>query len=478
MHHPEAHTLRTAVVVGAGPNGLAAAIVLARAGVQVTVLEAGKTVGGGSRTAELTLPGFRHDICSAVHPLAAGSPFFRRLPLHTYGLRWIQPEIALAHPFDDGTAATLTRSLDATAARFGNDRDAYRRLMRPLAKNWRALAPAVLGPLARFPRHPLLMARFGVNAVRSATGLARSNFREAKTRALFAGIAAHVNVPLERPLTASFGLVLGAAAHAIGWPVAEGGSQSIADALTAYLCDLGGVVQTARRVDSLADVPATDAVLFDLTPAQVLRIAGHRFRDGYRRSLARFHYGAGVFKLDYALDGPIPWKADACRRAGTVHLGGSMEEIALSERLIAEGRHPDRPFVLVAQQSLFDPTRAPSGKHTLWAYCHLPNGSTEDMTDRIEAQIERFAPGFKKLILARHITSPAALEAYNANYIGGDIAAGAHDGLQLFMRPAFRLSPYATSDKRLSICSASTPPGAGVHGLCGYFAARSALKRL
>jgi phytoene dehydrogenase-like protein len=413
-----------------------------------------------------------------VHPLAAGSPLFQHLPLQRYGLRWIQPEVALAHPFDDGTAATLTRSLDETAERLGKDRDAYRRLMRPLAENWDTLAPAVLGPLARRPRHPILLARFGIAAVRSAIGLARSNFREAKTRALFSGIAAHVNVPLERPITASIGLVLGSAAHAVGWPVAEGGSQAIVDALARYLTDLGGEVRTAQPVNSLRDVQQADAVLFDLTPAQVLRIAGSRFSAGYRQSLARFRYGAGVFKLDYALDGPVPWTAEACRRAGTVHLGGSLEEIARSERLIAEGRHPDQPFVLVAQQSLFDSTRAPPGKQTAWAYCHLPNSSAVDMTDRIEAQIERFAPGFRKLILARHSTSPAALESYNANYVGGDIAAGAHDGLQLFMRPAPRLSPYAMSDKRLFICSASTPPGAGVHGLCGYFAARAVLKRL
>jgi phytoene dehydrogenase-like protein len=470
--------LENAVVVGAGPNGLAAAIVLARAGVRVTVLEACETVGGGSRTAELTLPGFRHDVCSAVHPLAAGSPFFRRLPLDRYGLRWIQPEIALAHPFDDGTAAMLTRSLDETAARLGADQEAYRRLMRPLAENWSTLAPAILGPVVRRPGRPVLMARFGINALRSATGLARSCFREAKTRALFAGLAAHANVRLDRPFTASIALVLGSAAHAVGWPVAAGGSQSIVDALAGYFCALGGEVQTARRVDSLGDVEGAEAVLFDLTPAQILRIAKRGFTARYRQSLARFRYGPGVFKVDYALDGPIPWTAEACRRAGTVHLGGSMEEIAASEQLVAEGRHPERPYMLVAQQSLFDPTRAPPGKHTAWAYCHVPNGSAEDMTDRMEAQIERFAPGFRELILARHITSPAALEAYNANYVGGDIAAGAPDGLQLFMRPAIRLSPYATSDKRLYICSASTPPGPGVHGLCGYFAARAALRRL
>jgi phytoene dehydrogenase-like protein len=468
----------SAIVVGAGPNGLAAAVALARAGVRVTVLEAGETIGGGSRTKELTLPGFRHDVCSAVHPLAAGSPFFRSLPLEEHGLRWIQPQIPLAHPFDDGTAATLRRSVDETSRLLGRDGPAYGKLMRPVVENWDDLSAAVLGPIFRPPRHPLLMASFGLNAWRSAAGLARSRFAERRARALFAGIAAHANVPLHRPLTASFGLVLGGAGHAVGWPVAEGGSQAIADALAGYLRSLGGELRTQCRVNSLDDVPDAEAILFDVTPRQLLRIVGEQLNEAYRRDLGRFRYGAGVFKVDYALDGPIPWNAVECRHAGTVHLGATLDEMVESEELIARGGHPDRPYVLVAQQSLFDTTRAPPGKHTAWAYCHAPNGSTEDMTARIESQIERFAPGFSRLVLARHITSAAALEEYNENYVGGDIAAGSHAGLQLFFRPTQRLSPYTTSDRRLFICSASTPPGAGVHGMCGFFAAQAAMKVL
>jgi phytoene dehydrogenase-like protein len=435
-------------------------------------------VGGGSRTTELTLPGFQHDVCSAVHPLAAGSPFFRQLPLEDYGLRWIHPDIAMAHPFDDGSAAVLRRSLDATAAGLGADAEAYRKLVRPLATDWDELAGDVLGPVLRVPSHPIVMARFGLAAVRSATGLARSRFRRPQTRAMFVGLSAHANVRLDGRFSASFGLVLGAAAHAVGWPVAEGGSQAIADALTRYLEALGGEVRTCERVESLDQVGDAAAGLFDLTPRQVVRIAGERLGTRYRRSLEKFRYGPGVFKVDYALRGPVPWSAPECRRAGTVHLGGSMEEIVASEEAVGRGEDPERPYVLVAQQSLFDETRAPAGQQTLWAYCHVPNGSTADMSERIEAQIERFAPGFRKLVLARHVTSAVDFEAYEANYVGGDIGAGAYDGLQLLMRPAPRLSPYTTSDPRLFICSASTPPGAGVHGMCGYFAAQAALKRL
>jgi phytoene dehydrogenase-like protein len=446
--------------------------------VRVTVLEAGERVGGGSRTAELTLPGFQHDVCSAVHPLGIGSPFFRQLPLEEYGLRWIHPDIAMAHPFDDGTAAVLHHSLDETAAGLREDGDRYRSLMRPLAEDWDRLAPAVLGPILRVPSRPFGMARFGLAAMRSAIGLARSRFRSPRTRALFVGLSAHANVRLDGRFSASFGMVLGAAAHAGGWPVAEGGSQAIANALSKHLEALGGQVRTCERIDSLEQVSDADAVLFDLSPRQLLDVAGDRLRGHYRERLGRFRYGPGVFKLDYALSGPIPWTAVDCRRAGTVHVGGTMEEIVASEHAVARGVHPERPYVIVAQQSLFDSTRAPEGQHTLWAYCHVPNGSQLDMSHRIEAQIERFAPGFGDLILARHITSPAELEAYNGNYIGGDIAAGAHDGLQLFMRPTVRFSPYTTSNPQLFICSASTPPGAGVHGMCGYFAAQAALKRL
>lgn len=468
----------TAIVVGSGPNGLAAAVALAQKGVKVTVLEAKSTIGGGARTAELTLPGFRHDICSAIHPLGIGSPFFRALPLAQHGLRWIEPEIAMAHPFDDGSAAVLRRSLVETARGFGRDANAYRRLMAPLAEGWSDLAPAILGPLTRFPRHPFLLARFGLSALQSARHLARSVFEEEKTRALFGGLAAHANVRLEAPFTASFGLVLGAAAHAAGWPVAAGGSQAIADALASYLCSLGGEVLTDRPVSSTADLPAADITLFDLTPRQVASIAGPRLDERYRRGLERFRYGSAVFKIDYALDGPIPWRADECRRAGTVHIGGTLDEIVSAEDDVARGRVPERPYMIVAQQSLCDPSRAPEGKHTGWAYCHVPNGCTEDTTARIEAQIERFAPGFRDIVLARHVTSPSGLEAYNANYIGGDIGAGAYDGLQMFARPSLRFSPYTTSDPRMFICSASTPPGAGVHGMCGYMAAQAALHRL
>jgi phytoene dehydrogenase-like protein len=464
-------------VVGAGPNGLAAAIVLAQAGVEVTVLEAAATVGGGCRTAALTLPGFRHDVCSAIHPLAAGSPFFKSLPLQEHGLRWINPDVAMAHPFDDGTAVTLRRSLDETAAGLGRDAEAYRRLMRPLVDGWDNLAGDALAPVLRVPRHPLLLARFGLNAIRSATGLAGS-FQEPRTRALLGGMAAHPNLPLTGRFTASFALVLAAAGHAAGWPVAAGGSQSIADALARYLCSLGGRILTDHRVTALTEIAEDGAVLFDLTPRQVVRIAGERLGRSYGNDLTRFRYGQGIFKVDYALDGPIPWTAPECRQTATVHLGGSLEEIVAGEALIAAGGHPEKPFVILAQPSLIDPTRAPEGKHTGWAYCHVPNGSTQDMTDRIEAQIERFAPGFRDRILARHTLSTPALEAYNENYVGGDIAGGSHAGLQLFFRPARRLSPYTTPDSRLYICSSSTPPGAGVHGLCGYFAARAVLKRL
>jgi phytoene dehydrogenase-like protein len=470
--------MKSTTVVGAGPNGLAAAIVLAQAGVEVTVLEAGATAGGGSRTEELTLPGFRHDVCSAIHPLAATSAFFNSLPLESHGLRWINPNVALAHPFDDGSAVTLLRSVEETASLLGRDDEAYRRLMGPIARDWTSLAGDVLAPILHLPKHPLLLARFGLNAVWPASALARSRFKEPRTRALFIGLAAHANLPLTARFSASFALVLAGAAHAVGWPVAAGGSQSIADALAGYLGSLGGRIETDCRVSCLADTPESEAILFDLTPRQVLRIAGDRFGGRYRAQLERFRYGSGVFKVDYALAGPIPWTAPACRETATVHLGGSMEEIVESEAVVAAGGHPERPFVIAAQPSLFDPTRAPAGKHTGWAYCHVPHASGEDMTERIEAQIERFAPGFRDLVLARHTLSATDMEEYNENYVGGDIGGGSYLGLQLFLRPALQPSPYATPDPRLYICSSSTPPGAGVHGLCGYFAARSALRRL
>jgi phytoene dehydrogenase-like protein len=466
-----------AVVVGSGPNGLAAAISLAQAGCSVLVLEAKETVGGGLRSAELTLPGFTHDNCSAIHPLGVGSPFFQSLPLGDYGLTWIQPDVPLAHPFDDGTAITLERSVEATATALGPDAAAYRQLMVPLVADWDKLTVDILGPL-RVPRHPMAMARFGLLAIRSARGLAESRFESEPARALFAGLAAHSIMPLEQRPTAAFGLVLGILGHAVGWPLPRGGSQNIADALADYLRSLGGEIVTDMAVKEIDDLPAAPAVLFDVTPRQLLRMAGHQLPSGYRRQLLSYRYGPGVFKIDLALDGPIPWQAAECARAGTVHLGGTLSEIAAGERAIWRGQHPERPYVLLAQQSLFDPTRAPAGKHTVWAYCHLPNGSTVDMTERIEAQIERFAPGFRDCILARTVKSPLAFEQYNANYIGGDINGGVQDLRQQFTRPALRLVPYTTPNRRIYLCSSSTPPGGGVHGMCGYFAAQAALRRV
>jgi phytoene dehydrogenase-like protein len=467
--------VRDAVVVGGGPNGLAAAITLARAGRSVRLVEAGETVGGGTRSAELTLPGFRHDVCSAIHPLGVGSPFFRGLPLGAHGLTWVHPPAPLAHPLDDGTAVMLERSVRATAANLGRDAGAYRRWMGPLVADTDKVLAEFLGPL-RVPRHPLALLRFGPLAILPAGALARLLFRGERARALFAGIAAHAIQPLEHPATAAFGLILGTLGHAVGWPLPRGGSQQIADALASYLRSLGGEVVTGNHVRSVDDLPSARAVLFDVTPRQLLAIAGARFPAGYRRRLAGYRYGAAAFKVDWALDGPIPWTAAGCTRAGTVHLGGTLAEIAAGEAAVGRGEHPDRPFVLLAQPSLFDPSRAPAGKHTVWAYCHVPNGSTVDMTDRVEAQIERFAPGFRDRILARHAVSPAALEQYNSNYVGGDINGGVQDLRQLFTRPVARLVPYSTPARGLYICSSSTPPGGGVHGMCGYQAARAALR--
>lgn len=466
-----------AIVVGSGPNGLAAAIVLSRAGCSVLVLEARDTPGGGARSAEITLPGFVHDLCSAIHPFAVGAPFFPTLPLAEHGLTWIHPPAPLAHPFDDGTAAILERSIEATGLTLGPDAPAYCKLMRPLAESWHALARDLLGPL-RVPHHPLRVARFGWYAIRSGRRLAEHLFAGQPARALFAGLAAHSILSLEQPLTAAFGLLLGAAGHAVGWPLPQGGAQRIANALTSYLRSRGGEVVTGSMVHSVDELPVARAVLLDLTPRQVLRISGHRLPEGFRRQLERYRYGAGAFKLDWALADPIPWTAPACRRAGTVHVGGTLAEIAGAEQAVARQQHPEKPFVLVAQPSLFDPTRAPAGKHTAWAYCHVPHGSVTDMTARIEAQIERFAPGFQQRILARTVTSPAALERYNANYVGGDINGGMQDFRQLFTRPTVRLVPYTTPIKGLYICSSSTPPGGGVHGMCGYFAAQAALRDL
>jgi phytoene dehydrogenase-like protein len=466
-----------AIVVGSGPNGLCAAIALASAGCTVAVVEGAPTVGGGMRSAELTRPGFLHDICSAIHPMGLGSPFLRTLPLASRGLEWIHPPAPLAHPLDDGTAVVLERSVAATAEGLGEDGPAYRRVMQPLAEGWDALAPDLLAPL-HLPRHPLLMARFGLRGLWPARTLARFLFRGQRARALFAGLAAHSILPLERPPSAAFGLVLGALAHAVGWPLPRGGSQRIAEALAAHLRGLGGEIVTGAWVRSVDELPPASAVLLDTTPRQLLALAGARLSPRDRSRLGAYRYGPGVFKLDLALSGPVPWRAEACARAATVHLGGTLEEIAASERAAWLGQHAERPYVLVAQQSLFDPSRAPAGAHTLWAYCHVPHGSTVDMSERILAQVERFAPGFRERVLARHAFGPADLEAYNPNDVGGDINGGAQDLGQLFSRPVLRLSPYTTSDPRLFLCSASTPPGGGVHGMCGYHAAQTALRRL
>jgi phytoene dehydrogenase-like protein len=464
-----------AVVVGSGPNGLAAAITLARAGRSVLVLEAEPTIGGGARSAALTLPGFVHDICSAVHPLAVGSMFFRTLPLHQHGLEWIYSPAPLAHPFDDGTAATLERSVGATGATLGEDAAAYWQLIAPLARHWGRIAPGILGP-PRLPRHPVALANFGLRAIWPARALAEACFRGPRARALFAGLATHSVLPLERAASSAFGLVMASLGHACGWPIPRGGSQRIADALASYLRSLGGEIVTSVRVERLAQLPPARAVLLDVTPRQLLRIAGDRLPTGYQRALGRYRYGPGVFKLDWALDGPIPWRAPECLRVATVHLGGTLPEIAASERAPWGHQAAERPFVLLAQQSLFDDTRAPAGKHTAWAYCHVTNGSTEDMTDRIEAQIERFAPGFRDRVLARIAHGPAALERHDENYIGGDINGGAQELTQLFMRPVISLNPYKTPARGIYICSSSTPPGGGVHGLCGFFAAQAALR--
>ena len=464
-----------AVVIGSGPNGLAAAITIARAQRSVLVIEAEPTLGGGARSAELTLPGFVHDLCSAIHPLGVASAFFRSIPQAESGLEWIHPPAPLAHPLDDGTCAILERSVEATAQALGTDGNAYQRLMGPLARRAEGLFSDALGPL-RLPRHPLAMMSFGWRGIRSARGLAESWFQAAPARALFAGLAGHAILPLERPLSAAVGLMLGIAGHAFGWPLPHGGAQRITDALATALRSLGGELVTGWRVESLAELPPARAYLFDTAPRHLARICGDRLPARYRKKLDQFRHGPAAFKLDWALDGPIPWRAAECSRAATVHLGGTLEEIAAGESAIWRGEHPERPYVLLAQQSLFDPTRAPAGKHTGWAYCHVPSGSTVDMTEAIERQVERFAPGFRERILARSVLTPADFERRNANYIGGDISGGVMDWRQLFTRPTARLVPYSTPARDIFLCSSSTPPGSGVHGMCGYFAAKAALR--
>ena len=467
-----------AVVVGSGPNGLAAAITLARAGCSVLVCEANATIGGGARSAELTRPGFVHDVCSAVHPLAAGSPFFKTLPLERFGLEWIQPEIPLAHPLDDGSAACLYRDVDLTAEQLRGDSSAYRRLMKPLASNWEKLANEFLQPMLHWPQHPLALARFGIPALCPATLLSKILFRQEPARALFGGIAAHSFLPLESIASSAFALVLGIAGHAVGWPIPRGGSQAIANALASYLGELGGKIETNRRVENLNDLPKSRAVLLDLSAREFLRITCEQLPPTYRRRLESFRHGPGIFKIDYALSEPIPWRAEACHRAGTIHLGGTMDEMAAAERDVARGRIPERPFTLVAQQSLFDETRAPSGQHTLWAYCHVPFNCKIDVSDRMESQIERFAPGFRDCVLARHKMNAADLEISNPNLTGGDINGGAANLMQLIARPIFSPTPYRTAIKGVYLCSASTPPGGGVHGMCGYHAASAALREI
>ncbi|RPI24314.1 MAG: NAD(P)/FAD-dependent oxidoreductase [Acidobacteria bacterium] len=466
-----------AVVVGSGPNGLSAAVTLAEAGLSVCVLEKCATAGGGARTAELTLPGCRHDVCSAVHPLGVGSPFFRRLPLTRYGLRWIHPPIPMAHPFDDGTAAALFNDIDQTAATLGEDGPAYTRSLLPIVRAWDKIEDQVLGPFS-VPRHPFEMARFGLIALQSAAGFARRRFRGEKGRGLWAGLAAHSMLPLDSLVTSAVPVVLAVLAHRVGWPFPESGAGRLSEALVSYLVSLGGEVRTSHPVSHLADLPPSRVVLLDLSPKPVLELAGAEFRESYRRQLQRYQYGVGVFKLDLVIEGRIPFRAAECGDAGTVHLGGSLREIAEAERTAWEGRHSAKPFVLLSQPSRFDRTRAPEGLETIWTYCHVPAGSNQDMTEAIENQIERFAPGFRRQIRARSAMTAEDFERYNPSYIGGDINGGVQNWRQIYARPALKFCPYATSDPSLFICSSSTPPGGGVHGMCGYHAARAVLSRV
>ena len=469
-----------AIVVGSGPNGLGAAVVLARAGWSVHVIEQADTVGGAARSAEVTRPGFVHDLGSAIHPMAAASPLFRQLPLDEYGLSWVHPDLPLAHPLDGGRSVAMHQSLETTAQALGWDERRYRWLTRPLADRWQALLDEVLQPVLHVPRAPLLLARFGLRAIWPAQLLGKGLFRTEEARALLAGLAAHSNLPLSAFGSTAFGLVLGMAGHAVGWPFPEGGAGAITQALADYLQDLGGTIETGRRVENVDDLPCADAVVLNLTPRQVLRVARSRLPDRYERQMEQYRYGAAAFKVDYALSDPVPWTAEACRRAGTVHVGGTLDEIAASERAVAEGRVPERPYVLLAQHSRFDETRAPDDQHTAWAYCHVPNGSTVDATTQIERQIERFAPGFRDTIVERHVMGPQALEAWNPNLVGGDINGGSLDLGQVVGRPAFRWSPYRVPARtahgaQLYLASASTPPGGGVHGMAGRHAAQAVL---
>lgn len=462
------------IVVGSGPNGLGAAITLQQKGLSVLIVEAKATIGGGLRSEELTLPGFKHDICSAIHPLAAASPLFSTLPLHEHGLTFIQPELAAAHPLDNGKAAILSNSLEETALSLGIDKENYLKLIEPICQQWETLLPELLAPL-HIPKDPIGFTKFGLNAFQPASWLA-NRFESREGKALWAGMAAHSIQPLSNLTTSAIGLVLMTAAHKHGWPIPKGGSQQLANALASYFVSIGGEIETNFLVKSLSQLPSSKAVLFDITPRQLLTIAGHRFSSIYQWQLEKYRYGMGVFKVDWAIEGQVPFTSEEARKAGTLHLGNTFAEIAHAEFATSQGKHPDRPFVLLAQQSLFDSTRSPEGKNVVWGYCHVPHGSTKDMTEAIEKQVERFAPGFREQILAKHTFNTAQLEEYNPNYIGGDINGGIIDLGQLFTRPTLRYSPYRTSAKGLYICSSSTPPGGGVHGMCGYHAAQRVWK--
>ena len=464
-----------AVIIGSGPNGLAAGIRLALEGLHVKIFEAAETIGGGMRTQELIRPGYHHDVCSAIHPMAASSPFLKKLPLEKHGLKWIHPIHPAAHPLDDEPAAILYRDLDETAFHLGEDEENYKKIIKPLVEHWDELTTDFLGPL-RFPSNPVKMASFGIKALQTAD-MFQSNFNTTRAKALFAGMAAHSMLPLNSLATAAVGLVFFATAHTGGWPLPKGGSQTLADAMARYFKSLGGEIETGFEVKKMNQLPQSKAVLFDLTPLQVARIVGDDFPVTYRRKLNKFRYGPGVFKVDYILNEPVPWKNHECSRAGTVHLGGTFDEIAETEKEMSKGGHPEKPFILVAQQSLFDETRTPDHKHSLWAYCHVPNGSTKDMTQAIENQIERFAPGFRDIIDEKVTMNTADFQQYNANYFGGDINGGRQDIRQLFSRPVSWLNPYSTPSDGIYFCSSSTPPGGGVHGMCGFHAANAALKK-
>jgi phytoene dehydrogenase-like protein len=471
MNHPY-----DAVVVGSGPNGLSAAISLAQSGRSVRVIEGKDHPGGGTRSGELTLPGYVHDICSAIYPLGAASPFFSKLPLDRFGLHWVFSPVEVAHPLDDGTAVLFWRSIDKTAQNMGQDAAAYRLVMGPHLANWKFLIDQFLGPI-RFPTRPLAFAWLGVQALLPASTLLRIAFRGERARAAMAGMGAHSMMPLDWAATGGFSLVMALLAHSVGYPLAMGGANRISDALVAYLRSLGGEIETGRFIHRFDELPEHRTAVLDVTPRQLVDIAGDRLPAWYLKQLNRFRYGVGVFKIDYALDGPVPWRAKEVGQAATVHIGGTLEEIEASESAAWRGEISEKPFVLVAQQSLFDPTRAPEGKQTLWAYCHVPNGSSADMTRQIEAQIERFAPGFQNRILARSTCNAVDMQAYNPNYIGGDINGGVQDLLQFFTRPTARLVPYSTPARNIYLCSSSTPPGGGVHGMCGYYAAKAVTSR-